>query len=382
MLHYGTKRTRDVRRLRKKSLILTTYGHLRRDVSFLKDIDFQYVVLDESQNIKNPQSDTAQAAKNLQAKNRLTLTGTPVENNTMELWSQFSFLSPGLLGSQTFFKENFMRPIEKNQDVQAASTLKKIIFPYILRRTKEEVVKELPPKIENVIYSPMSDEQQKIYDKVRDTYRQTIEEEIASKGLGKSTMRVLEGLTKLRQVACHPHLVDSKYEDESGKFEALKLMIDEIISEDHKVLVFSQFVKMLTVMREYLDEEAIEYAYLDGSTKDREQAVNRFQEDEDIRIFLISLKAGGVGLNLTAADYVIHYDPWWNPAVEMQASDRAHRIGQTKRVFTYKLIAKDSVEEKILQLQEQKKELVKKLITTEGGLYKSLSRDDIIDLFN
>ena len=382
ILHYGTKRSRDVRRLRKKPLILTTYGHLRRDIGFLKDIDFQYVVLDESQNIKNPQSDTAQAARNLQAANRLALTGTPVENNTMDLWSQFSFLSPGLLGGQTFFKENFMRPIEKNQDVQVASTLKKVIFPYILRRTKEEVVKELPPKIENVIYSPMSEEQQKIYDKVRDSYRKTIEEEIVSKGLGKSTMRVLEGLTKLRQIACHPYLVDTKFKEESGKFEALKLMIEEITSEDHKVLVFSQFVKMLRIIREFLDEEAIEYAYLDGSTKDREKVVNSFQEDEDIRIFLISLKAGGVGLNLTAADYVIHFDPWWNPAVEMQASDRAHRIGQTKKVFTYKLIAKDSVEEKILQLQQQKKNLVKKLITTEGGLYKSLNRNDIIDLFN
>jgi non-specific serine/threonine protein kinase len=381
LLHYGTKRIRDVRRLRKKSLILTTYGHLRRDISFLKDINFHYVVLDESQNIKNPHSDTAQAARNLISANRLALTGTPVENNTLELWSQFSFLSPGLLGAQGFFKENFMRPIEKEQNEQIASTLKKIIFPFILRRTKEEVVKELPPKIENVIYSPMSEGQQKIYDQVRDSYRNTIAEEIASKGLGKSAMRVLEGLTKLRQVACHPLLVDKQFEDEAGKFEALKLMIEEIISEDHKVLVFSQFVKMLTVMREYLDEEAIEYSYLDGSTKDREGAVNKFQEEKDIRIFLISLKAGGVGLNLTAADYVIHYDPWWNPAVEMQASDRAHRIGQTKKVFSYKLISKDSVEEKILKLQQQKKQLVQKLITTEGGYYKSLNKEDIIDLF-
>jgi non-specific serine/threonine protein kinase len=275
-----------------------------------------------------------------------------------------------------------MRPIEKDQNEQVATTLRKIIFPFILRRTKEEVAKELPPKIENVIYSPMSEKQQILYDKIRDTYRNTIVEEISSKGLGKSAMRVLEGLTKLRQVACHPLLVDKNFEEEAGKFEALKLMIDEIISEDHKVLVFSQFVKMLTVMREYLDEQAIEYSYLDGSTKDREGAVNKFQDDESIRIFLISLKAGGVGLNLTAADYVIHYDPWWNPAVEMQASDRAHRIGQTKKVFSYKLIAKDSVEEKILQLQQQKKALVQKLITTEGGFYKSLSKNDIVDLFS
>ncbi len=381
-LHYGTKRTRDVRRLRKKSLILTTYGHLRRDISFLSEIPFHYVILDESQNIKNPQSETAQAARGLNAKNRLALTGTPVENNSLELWSQFSFLSPGLLGGQSFFKDNFMRPIEKEQDVQVASTLKRLIYPFILRRTKEEVVKELPPKVENITYSPMSDAQQKIYDQVRDAYRNSIISEIASQGINKSTMRILEGLTKLRQVACHPGLIDKSFADESGKYEALKLMIEEIISENHKVLVFSQFVKMLTIMREYLDQEAIDYAYLDGQTKDREAAVNKFQNDDAIRIFLISLKAGGLGLNLTAADYVIHYDPWWNPAVEMQASDRAHRIGQTKKVFTYKLITKDSVEEKILQLQQQKKELVKQIITTESGLFKTLTKNDIIDLFS
>jgi non-specific serine/threonine protein kinase len=275
-----------------------------------------------------------------------------------------------------------MRPIEKGQDVQAVSTLKKLIYPFILRRTKDEVAKELPPKVENVIYSPMSEAQLKIYEQVRETYRNSIIQDIESKGLGKPTMRVLEGLTKLRQVACHPNLVDGSFDDEAGKFEALKLMIDDITSEDHKVLVFSQFVRMLTIMREHLEEQAIDYSYLDGSTKDREGAVNKFQNDEHVKIFLISLKAGGIGLNLTAADYVIHYDPWWNPAVEMQASDRAHRIGQTKKVFTYKLIAKDSVEEKILQLQGQKTELVKKLITTESGFYKSLNKTDIISLFS
>lgn len=381
ILHYGTKRTRDVRRLRKKPLILTTYGHLRRDISFLSEIDFHYVVLDESQNIKNPQSDTAQAARNLLAKNRLALTGTPIENNTMELWSQFSFLSPGLLGNQNFFKDNFMRPIEKEQNNDVAATLKRLIFPFILRRTKEEVVKELPPKVENIIFSPMSEAQQKIYDQVRDTFRNTIISEIESKGLDKTKMRILEGLTKLRQVSCHPQLVDATFQDEAGKFEALKLMIDEIISENHKVLVFSQFVRMLTIIREYLEEQAIDYAYLDGSTRDRAAVVDKFQDENDVRIFLISLKAGGFGLNLTAADYVIHYDPWWNPAVEMQASDRAHRIGQTKKVFTYKLIAKDSVEEKILALQQHKKELVKQIITTEGGFFKSLTKNDILNLF-
>ena len=381
VIHYGSKRTRDVRRLRKKPLILTTYGHIRRDISFLKNIDFHYVILDESQNIKNPGSETAQAARGLISRHRLTLTGTPVENNTLDLWSQFAFLNPGLLGSQMFFKENFTKPIEKDADEMVSNTLKKLIFPFILRRTKEEVVKELPPKIENVIYSPMSDSQQGMYDKVKETYRNTILSEISQKGLGKTKIRVLEGLTKLRQVACHPGLIDRDYYDEAGKFEALKLMIEEIIAENHKVLVFSQFVQMLHIIREYLEEQAIEFTYLDGSTKNRENVVDKFQNDEDIRIFLISLKAGGVGINLTAADYVIHYDPWWNPAVEMQATDRAHRIGQDKRVFAYKLITKDSVEEKILKLQEQKKSLVKNLITTEGGFFKSLGKEDIISLF-
>jgi non-specific serine/threonine protein kinase len=382
LLHYGSKRSKDIRRLHKKPLILTTYGHLRRDISFLKNIHFHYIVLDESQNIKNPHSETAQAARNLISKHRLTLTGTPVENNTMELWSQFAFINPGLLGGQSFFKENFMKPIEKNQDTEVATTLKKLIFPFILRRTKEEVVKELPPKVEYISYSLMTDEQFELYDKIRDTYRNSIISEIENKGINKSTIRILEGLMKLRQAACHPLLVDRNYNHQSGKFEALKMMLEEIISEGHKVLVFSQFVKMLTIIKEYIEEQALEYSYLDGATKDREAAVNTYQTNEDVKIFLISLRAGGVGLNLTAADYVIHYDPWWNPAVEMQASDRAHRIGQQKKVFTYKLIAQNSVEEKIIKLQDKKKILVDQLITTEGSLFKDISKEDIIGLFS
>jgi len=280
------------------------------------------------------------------------------------------------------FKENFMKHIEKEQNIQIAATLKKLIFPFILRRTKEEVVQELPPKVEYIFYSPMPDEQASLYSKIRDAYRNQIINEIESKGLNKSRMRVLEGLTKLRQAACHPSLIDSSYQGESGKFEALKLMLEEIVSEEHKVLVFSQFVKMLSIVRNFLDEEMVEYTYLDGTTKDRENEVAKFQNEETISIFLISLKAGGVGLNLTAADYVIHYDPWWNPAVEMQAIDRAHRIGQSKKVFAYKLIAKDSVEEKILQLQQHKKILVDQLITTENTIFKNLTKEDIVDLFS
>ncbi|MCK5853004.1 SNF2 helicase associated domain-containing protein, partial [bacterium] len=382
LLHYGTRRTKDIRRLRKFPLILTTYGHLRRDIVFLKEINFNYIIMDESQNIKNPASETSKAARLLNATNRLALTGTPVENNTMDLWAQFAFLNPGLLGDQNFFKQTFLRPIEKEHNVQVATSLQKLIFPFILRRKKEDVAKELPPKVESIIYSPMTEAQQTLYNKWRSSYRDDIMKEIEGKGVGKSKFKVLEGLTRLRQIACHPQMLDPKLNDESGKFDALKEMVTEIISEDHKVLIFSQFVKMLTIIREYLDDEEINYTYLDGSTKDRNTPIDEFQENEEKRIFLISLKAGGTGLNLTAADYVIHYDPWWNPAVEMQATDRAYRIGQTKKVFAYKMISKDSVEEKIVKLQNRKKALVNSLISTEDSFFKSLKKEDILDLFD
>ena len=382
LVHYGTRRSKDFRRVKKYPLILTTYGHIRRDVVFLKEIMWNYVILDESQNIKNPQSETSKAVRLLESHHKLALTGTPVENNTMDLWSQFAFINPGLLGDQNFFKESFMRPIEKEGNVQVASSLKRLIFPFILRRTKEDVAKELPPKVESVIYSPMSEEQEKMYDKWRISYRDSIMEEIESKGINKSKFRVLEGLTKLRQISCHPQLVDNKYIDTSGKFDALMEMVEEIVSEKHKVLIFSQFVQMLHIIRRQFDTDTIPYSYLDGSTKDREAPVREFQENENVQIFLISLKAGGTGLNLTAADYVIHYDPWWNPAVEMQATDRAYRIGQTRKVFAYKLISKDSVEEKIVKLQNKKRELVESLISTEENIFKSLSKDDVLDLFS
>jgi non-specific serine/threonine protein kinase len=368
--------------VKKYPLILTTYGHLRRDVVFLKEIMWNYIILDESQNIKNPQSETSKAVRLLESNHKLALTGTPVENNTMDLWSQFAFINPGLLGDQNFFKESFMRPIEKEGNVQVAASLKRLIFPFILRRTKEDVAKELPPKVESVIYSPMSEEQEKMYDKWRLSYHDSIMEEIESKGINKSKFRVLEGLTKLRQISCHPQLVDNKYIDTSGKYDALMEMVEEIVSENHKVLIFSQFVQMLQIIRRQFDTDTIPYSYLDGSTKNREIPVREFQEDENVQIFLISLKAGGIGLNLTAADYVIHYDPWWNPAVEMQATDRAYRIGQTRKVFAYKLISKDSVEEKIVKLQNKKRELVDSLISTEESIFKSLNKEDVLDLFS
>ncbi len=378
----GTERQRLEVNYDDYDVVLTSYGTLRQDIVFLKDVEFNYVILDESQYIKNPLSQTAKATKLLRARRRLALTGTPIENNTIELWSLFSFLNPGLLGSLNYFKNAFAKPIEKQQDEQTATLLRKTVYPFILRRTKDKVATELPPKVENIILTEMEPAQKKIYNKWRDYYRAALLSQISDVGLDKTRMNVLEGLTRLRQIACHPILVEDVFAGSVGKYDTLIEYLDEITAEGHKVLVFSQFVRMLSIIRRYLDSRKTPYAYLDGRTRDREACVARFQQDDTCKIFLISLKAGGTGLNLTSADYVIHYDPWWNPAVESQATDRTHRIGQDKHVFVYKLITKGTVEEKILQLQEQKKELVSNIISTDQSLFKQLTVDDIKKLFS
>lgn len=380
--HVGIDRHRTTEPFKNYDLIVTSYGIMQRDFVFLKDFNFHYVILDESQKIKNPATHTSKAVRLLKANHRLVMTGTPIENNTIELWSQFAFLNPGLLGSLNFFRKNFATPIEKRSDEDTAQRLRKMVFPFILRRTKEHVAKELPPKIEQIYYCSMNKAQQKLYNQWRDYFRAVILNKIDQVGLDKSRFNVLQGLVKLRQIACHPNLVDITIWEDSGKFESLKEILEEVLAENHKVLLFSQFVKMLRLIRKYLDKEKIPYEYLDGHTTNREECVTRFQTDDQIPIFLISLKAGGTGINLTAADYVIHYDPWWNPAVETQATDRTHRIGQDKKVFVYKLITKDSVEEKILDLQKKKGELVSNIITTDSSFFKSLSRADIEILFS
>ncbi len=378
----GIDRRKNTEQFHQYDIVLTSYGTLIRDVPYLARFPFHYVILDESQKMKNPASLTAKSTRLLQCNYRLALTGTPIENNTHELWSLFSFLNPGLLGSLNYFRKAFSSQIEKKKNEDMAEQLRRLIFPFILRRTKNQVENELPPKIEQISFCHMNDEQQKLYRRWRDYYRALILNQIGEVGLDQSRMRVLEGLTKLRLIACHPQLVEKEINEDSGKFEHLQDALLEIISEDHKVLVFSQFVKMLILIRNHLDKQQIVYEYLDGRTRNREQCVKRFQTDDKIKIFLISLKAGGTGLNLTAADYVIHYDPWWNPAVEVQATDRTHRIGQDRKVFVYKLITKDSVEEKILQLQEQKRTLVSKLITTDSSFLKSITKEDIEILFS
>ncbi|HLP16329.1 MAG TPA: SNF2-related protein [Bacteroidota bacterium] len=379
--HRGTQRVKSKEIFENVDLIITSYGILRRDIEFLKDFHFHYVVLDESQNIKNTLSVNAKAARLLKADYRLALSGTPVENNLAELWSQFAFLNPGMLGTLRSFTENYARPIERDHDKDCADSLQRLLYPFILRRTKEIVASDLPPKQETVVYCEMENDQRSLYAHWREYYRRTVTRSIEAVGLYKSKMKVLEGLTMLRQVCCHPGLVDLQYHGTSGKFETFIEMLDGILAEGHKALVFSQYVKMLKIIRRHCDARAMAYEYLDGQTRDRKERVDRFQNDESVRLFLISLKAGGTGLNLTGADYVFHFDPWWNPAVEMQATDRTHRIGQTKKVFSYKLITKDTVEEKILQLQEKKKELVRDIITTESGVMKSLTKEDVELLF-
>jgi non-specific serine/threonine protein kinase len=381
LVYHGIGRKQYRNKLESCDVVITSYGILRRDIEFLRGLTFTYVVLDESQNIKNFASVNARAVRHLKSHFRLALTGTPVENNLTELWSQFQFLNPGMLGGLRTFTESFARPIERLHDESRAATLRRMIHPFLLRRTKELVAAELPPKVESTVLCDMEEAQRSAYHHWREYYRQAIMRSVETVGLRRSTVKVLEGLTKLRLVCCHPQLADEQYHGSSGKYNAFQEMLDDILAEGHKVLVFSQFVKMLTILRRHLDKHNVVYEYLDGRTIHRKERVDHFQNDEAVKVFLISLRAGGTGLNLTSADYVIHYDPWWNPAVETQATDRTHRIGQLRQVFSYKLITRESVEEKILALQDRKKQLVGNIITTEESFLKSLTREDIQDLF-
>ena len=355
-------------------LVLTTYGTLRRDAATLKDIPFDYVVLDEAQTIKNAGSQVARAARLLRAEHRVALSGTPIENHLSDLWSIIEFLNPGMLGRSSLFKTF----AADNQDAKTRTLLARALRPFILRRTKEQVASELPDKVEQTILCDMGEEQTRLYNELRDHYRRSLLGLVEQQGMGKSTMHVLEALLRLRQAACHPALLNRSSEDESSaKLDVLCPHIEELIDEGHKALVFSQFTSMLAVVRRHLDERGVVYEYLDGRTRDRKEHVERFQTDPDCGVFLISLKAGGLGLNLTAADYVFLLDPWWNPAVEAQAIDRAHRVGQTRPVFAYRLICRGTVEEKIAELQTKKKSLADSILEASDSLLKDLSADDL-----
>ncbi|HEY6341040.1 MAG TPA: DEAD/DEAH box helicase [Bryobacteraceae bacterium] len=361
-------------------LILITYGTLRRDAVLLKDIDFDYVVLDEAQAIKNAGTESAKAARLLKGTHRLALSGTPVENHLGELWALFEFLNPGMLGTAQVFKLAGPAPrnAARNPDEETRRLLACAVRPFILRRTKQQVARELPPKTEQTIYCEMKAEQRKLYNELRDHYRNALLARIETEGLAKSKIQVLEALLRLRQAACHPGLLDkNRLGDHSTKLESLLNQLREVLDEGHKALVFSQFTSLLSIVRERLDSEGAVYEYLDGKTRDRQGRVERFQNDPDCRLFLVSLKAGGLGLNLTAAEYVFLLDPWWNPAVEAQAVDRAHRIGQTRQVFAYRLIARDTVEEKVLELQKTKRELAAAIIGEDNSLIHNLGREDL-----
>ncbi|GAB4399833.1 MAG: DEAD/DEAH box helicase [Anaerolineales bacterium] len=380
--YFGNQREKDVSYFNGYDAIITTYGVMMRDIEQLREYTFHYAILDESQAIKNPLAQTAKAARLLRAEHRLVMTGTPVENSTAELWSQFAFINPGLLGSLDYFKTEFASPIEKKKDTNTADFLRKMVYPFILRRTKDQVAPELPPRTERILYCDMEPAQRKLYNRTRDYYRGIVLGMLKEEGINSARMKILEGLLRLRQISNHPALAEKSFRGDSAKFEMLFETIETLRAEGHKALIFSQFVEMLKLIETEMKTRRIPYTYLDGRTRDRQARVDEFQNNPKIPFFLISLKAGGVGLNLTAADYVIHVDPWWNPAVEMQATDRAHRIGQDKPVFVFKLIARDSVEEKILQLQDQKRALVEQLISVEEGFVKSLTTEDIQVLFS
>ena len=381
----GGERKQFFKKIPEYDVVITSYALLRRDIAKLKDINFRYIILDESQNIKNATSQTAQAVKLLTSQHKLALSGTPIENKLEELWSVFDFLMPGFLFSMADFNSRYVNPIMERQDKIVEKRLKLQIYPFILRRMKRDVAKDLPDKVENIAYCELTDDQKDFYLQVLDSTKEELFKSIEQNGLEKSRLSIFSALLRMRQICCHPRLYDKnnvKNVISSGKFEKLKSMLEEIVSEGHRILLFSQFVDMLDIVKAWLDKTGIKYEYLTGKTKDRQGAVERFNTDPTIPIFLISLKAGGTGLNLTGADYVIHYDPWWNPAVEDQATDRAYRIGQTKKVFVYRLITKNTVEEKIQKLKTIKRNLVDSVISVDRNITKSLTMDDIREIFS
>jgi hypothetical protein len=374
--HSGAQRRRTVQHFTQYDLILTTYGTLRRDAAHFRDLTFEYVVLDEAQAIKNPDTESAKAARLLRARHRVALSGTPVQNHLRDLWSLFEFLNPGMLGTASVFQQlgaegngaGAASAAGAGASHDTHSLLSRALRPYILRRTKERVAPELPEKLEQTVYVDLDAAERTLYNEMRDHYRAALLRRIKRTSIGKSQIHILEALLRLRQAACHPGLLDkSRTKERSSKVTVLIEQIEDVVESGHKALVFSQFTSLLAIVRSQLDAAGVIYEYLDGATRDREARVARFQSDEACPLFLISLRAGGLGLNLTAADYVFLLDPWWNPAVETQAIDRTHRIGQTRRVFASRLIARDTVEERVLELQATKRALADAIIGEENS---------------
>ena len=376
---HGNKENREFTKdeIKDIDVLITTYGTLRNDHDLYDDITFDFCIIDEGQNIKNPLSQSSEVVKELKAKVKFALTGTPIENNLIELWSLFDYILPGYLYSKRKFQDKFMKGENGSEE------LKKLIRPFILRRLKSDVMSELPDKIEKRFLIEMTEEQKKVYK----AYVDDVNVKMKEKDFTTDKITIFSYLTKLRQLTLDPSILIEGYTGGSGKIDVTVELIQDFIKEKHKILLFSQFTSVLDSIKKVLEAEGIEYFYLDGSTKasERVQLVNEFNESNKVKIFLISLKAGGTGLNLTSADVVIHFDPWWNPAIEDQATDRAHRFGQKNVVEVIKLIAKGSIEEKIIKLQESKKEIINEIMSgnyTNGGFLSSLSADEIRDLFN
>ncbi len=374
-VHHGPQRKAS--QWGSENLIITTYGTLVNDIDLFEKELFHYIILDESQAIKNPLSKRYKAVIRLKGLHKLALTGTPIENNTFDLYAQMNFVNPGLLGSIKQFQTRYSNKIDVQADEETAEKLRRIVNPFILRRTKEKVASDLPDKTETVIYCEMAPTQRKVYNDFKKVIVSDLEKTISEKGFSKSKIMVLDALLKLRQLCIHPQLLSQNIE--SIKFEIILERLESVIG-NHKVLVFSQFVKVLSIFRKELEDRGIEYCYLDGKTTNRMDEVNSFQNNENKKVFLISMKAGNTGLNLTAADYVFIVDPWWNPAVEAQAIDRTHRIGQDKHVFAYKFICKNSIEEKIIELQNKKKRVSENLIQSETSFIKSLDQQELMSI--
>ncbi|MFT4145960.1 MAG: DEAD/DEAH box helicase, partial [Mobilitalea sp.] len=374
-------RQEAISKYKEYDVLITSYPLIRRDITFYEKIEFHTVFIDEAQFIKNDSSQNAKSVKRLRAKHRFALTGTPIENNLSELWSIFDFIMPDYLNSHSRFVEVYEKPILK-EDSAALLDLHQHIEPFILRRMKKDVLTELPDKYESKMLTDMSEGQKLVYLSYLENIRSELHHEIEENGVEKSRMKILAALTRLRQICCHPSTFLENYQGGSGKLDLLMEVIPEAITNDHRILVFSQFTSMLRLIENELKDLDISYFYLEGSTatEDRNDYVKRFNAGEG-KVFLISLKAGGTGLNLTGADTVIHYDPWWNPAVEDQATDRAYRIGQQNKVHVMKLITKGTIEEKIYKLQRKKKELSDSIISSKEVFINTLSREELEDLF-
>jgi superfamily II DNA or RNA helicase len=376
----GADRAARFKSIANVDIVITSYALLRRDIDTLREINFSTAVLDEAQHIKNPETQNAQAAYALRARHRFVLTGTPMENSVRDLWSIMNFALPGYLGNRSDFRERYELPIARGSAPEVQRRLSRRLQPFLLRRRKRDVAKDLPEKIEQVVLSSLTSHQRAAYDALLREIQQGLGGSSQNVNAGAQRMKMLTGLLRLRQVCCDLRLVGIDKEETSAKLDLLDELLEEAIDGEHRVLVFSQFVSMLHLVRERLEKLEIPFCYLDGSTKQRQEIVDRFQSDSAIPVFLISLKAGGVGLNLSAADTVIHFDPWWNPAVEAQATDRAHRIGQTRVVTAYKLITRDTVEEKILRLQEKKRAAIDAAIDSEEPLMTGLTTEELEEL--